>query len=338
MGRGLRSIFSLGGRISEFSPPSAPVTHRLLAGAIMWKSTFWWNFLSAASQVSGEPRRDSEVHATAGRPHVLWEDVLCNALGPDWYVQANQPQIWRALWGKLRDSAFCVLKLKVPKARATVPAPRVSSNAVSRQDALPPMTWSFPLPFVRRILVSGDNKAVVSWCNGDWKVQFRTYGSAVHRIQQMLASIFSCGDAGPPQSSGQYLYHHKREHNGFADRLAAKGAVEGSFLAWKPSLPQRRFYWLQFDGAFKPHGAGAGVVVWASDDVCDRPASCWTKEWHLHAWCHISVAKVSATYSEMCACALSMCFLKFICFPERQWSIANGSLEDFTLQRIISMI
>ena len=26
------------------------------------------------------------------------------------------------------------------------------------------------------------------------------------------------------------------------------------------------------------------------------------------------------------------------CFPERQWSIANGSLEDFTLHRIISMI
>ena len=93
--RVLRSIFSLGGRISEFSQSSAPVTHRLLAGAIMWKSTFWWNFLSAASQVSGEPRRDSEVHATAGRPHVLWENVLCNALGPEWFVQANQPQIGR---------------------------------------------------------------------------------------------------------------------------------------------------------------------------------------------------------------------------------------------------
>jgi ribonuclease HI len=217
------------------------------AASLLWRDWQWWKLTQASNEmVNGSAA--SWRRPRAGRV-VFWEHLLVSIFGDRWKSLAMMPG-WAGRRLHFVVKSYERLGISRPEHRfgplVSGVAPLPESLEAVRPEIFPPSDkWDGV--FWRRLLIRGDSKLVVNWCNGTWAPSGKSMRAAVSDIVETLFKTRRRENVRPCGNSEDYFQHVYREYNAEADSLTKCG--DNRILLFPPVRQHYRHHVLYFDGS-----------------------------------------------------------------------------------------
>jgi len=299
--RVLEAIFKLAGTCKDLDEPCF---RSMLPRSFVWHNWAWWQ------DTKKDFEKDSRnvlkwKHRPEYKKLAMWEDVLVDFLGPEWYRLGGPA--WKRQLSAFMDSAYKMVQRAWPeKSQKKIDPGRLSKTP--REVVLPTILWPDNHDNFVLVDIFGDSLDTINWVNGIWTCNSKRMQDNIHFIQNTLSKLHIEKYCMCRKRTVDYARHVFRELNVAADERATRclerRAIRRSCLA-----PARwpKYIEISFDGGFR---RTVGAAAWIMRGAQVRDEKSGNPRWQLLAESSVRLVDCEdATVAETTALAQGICAL-----------------------------